>query len=259
MPSLWTCLEGIGTGLTGGLLSGLFGIGGGIVLIPLLGLLLGLNQHQAQGMSLAVMLLPNSLPAVLHYRREGIPIHVRLVLVMMVGFLVGIVAGARVATAIPDGPLRMSFAVFLALVALRTLLRKGGSADGVAASLSWRRVALPGLLIGAAGGLSSGLLGIGGAVVMIPLMTWLLALSQHEAQLASLTLLLPPLGLPGVWVYVRHQGSLPWVVLGFVALGFLLGAHLGARTATRLRGPRLQQAFAGLLLTVALFLALNAR
>jgi uncharacterized protein len=258
MPSLWTCLEGIGTGMTGGLLSGLFGIGGGIVLIPLLGLLLGLNQHQAQGMSLAVMLLPNSLPAVIHYRREGIPLHLRLVLVMMAGFLGGIVAGARVATFIPDGPLRLGFAGFLALVALRILLKRGAPTAPAHSPLGWRRVALPGLLIGAVGGLSSGLLGIGGGVVMIPLMAWLLDLSQHEAQLASLTLLLPPLGLPGVWVYVRHQGSLPWVVLGCVALGFLLGAHLGARAATRLRGPRLQQAFACLLLGVALFLALHA-
>jgi len=69
-----------------------------------------------------------------------------------------------------------------------------------------------GLGIGLAGGLASGLLGIGGAILMIPLMVWLVRLPQHEAQATSLVLMLAPIGLPGVIVYARH-GSLPWLAL----------------------------------------------
>ena len=76
-------LAGLGTGLCGGLLSGLFGIGGGIVMVPLLGLVLGLDQHRAQGATLAAMLLPTSLPAVLEYRRRGITTSLPLVAVLV--------------------------------------------------------------------------------------------------------------------------------------------------------------------------------
>jgi uncharacterized membrane protein YfcA len=260
MPNPLTCLEGVGAGVLSGFLAGLFGVGGGILLIPLLAILLHSSQHQAQGMSLAVMLLPIGLPAVLTYRKQGFPIHWRLVAVMIVGFLMGIVTGAKTANLIPDNLLRMCFSAFLVIVATRLLLKKPSSGTRTAEqhTLSWQRVALPGLLTGLAGGITSGLLGIGGAIIMIPLMTWLLELSQHEAQLASLTLLLPPLGLPGVMVYVKEQGTMPWTLLAFVVLGFLGGTYAGARLATRVRGSKLQKAFGCLLIGVALWMAAKA-
>lgn len=57
-------IPGLGTGLAGGVLSGLFGVGGGVVMVPLLGPFLHLDQHRAQGATLAAMLLPTGLPAV---------------------------------------------------------------------------------------------------------------------------------------------------------------------------------------------------
>jgi len=252
MESSWfTALAGCGAGACGGLLSGLFGIGGGIVLIPLLALALGLRQHQAQGMALAAMLLPNGLPAVLHLRRRGVPIHWRLVAVLTAGFLPAVWLGARVANRIPEPVLRLTFATVLALLAARSLLAKparpaapAGPAHGL------DRVWLPGLAIGAAGGMASGLLGIGGAILMV----WLLHLTQLEAQTASLTLMLAPIGLPGVWVYAHSGTGLPWAPLAGVAVGFLAGAYGGARIATRVRGPRLHQGFALLMATMAALL-----
>jgi uncharacterized membrane protein YfcA len=120
-------------------------------------------------------------------------------------------------------------------------------------SRSW----LPGLAIGFAGGLASGLLGIGGAILMIPLMVWLLEIPQHEAQATSLVLMLAPIGLPGVWVYARHGAGLPWLALGGVAVGFLMGAYGGARIAVRTRAPRLRQGFAVLMVGMALLLFLK--
>jgi uncharacterized membrane protein YfcA len=261
MPNPLTCIEGIGAGALSGMLAGLFGVGGGILLIPLLALMLRSTQHQAQGMSLAVMLLPIGLPAVLTYRRQGFPIHGRLVVVMIFGFLTGVVGGAKLANIIPDAPLRLCFSVFLVLVAVRMLLKKPSAAVGSASSqpMTWRRVIVPGILTGVAGGITSGLLGIGGAIIMIPMMIWFLDLPQHEAQLASLTLLLPPLGLPGVMIYVRQQGTMPWTILAFVVLGFLGGTYAGAKMATRVRGPKLQKAFGCLLIVVAVWMAANAR
>lgn len=241
-------LAGLLAGAGGGVLSGLFGIGGGIVLIPLLRALLGLNQHQAQGITLAALLLPNTLPAVWQFRRRGVPLHWPLVGAMIVAFLPGVWLGARFANALPDGPLRLIFVGFLCLLALRSFLQKKEEDPLNAARPDppWA----PGLLIGLIGGVCGGLFGIGGGVVMIPLLTLGLKLSQHEAQLTSIAVLLPPVGLPGVLVYARSQ-PLPWVLLAGVALGFQIGAFFGARLATRLPGARLQRLFALLLVFLA--------
>jgi hypothetical protein len=246
-------LAGMAAGLGGGVLSGLFGVGGGIVLIPLLALLLGLNQHQAQGVTLAALLLPNSLPAVLHFRSRGYAIHWKLVGALVLAFLPGVWLGAKIANRIPDGPLRIGFVIFLLLLAVRTFLQKRSApatANIAPPSPPWA----PGLVIGLIGGLCAGLLGIGGGVVMIPLMVLWLKLPQHEAQLASIVVLLPPVGLPGVIVYAQSQAFFPWLVLIGLALGFQAGAFGGARVATRIAGPRLQRIFAAVMVLLAVIL-----
>ena len=254
--TVMVALGSLGAGACGGLLSGLFGIGGGIVLIPLLGLMLGLPQHQAQGLGLAAMLLPNGLPAVLHMRRRGVTIHGSLVALMVAGFLPAVWAGARVANRIPEPPLRCAFASLLVVLAVRTFLQRPKPADPEPedGARGLGPILLPGLAIGLAGGLASGLLSIGGAILMIPLMVWLLRLPQHEAQAASLAVMLPPIGLPGVWVYAHSGTGLPLLPLAGVALGFLTGAYFGARIATRTRGRRLRQGFALLMAAMAVLL-----
>lgn len=253
MHLTWTsAVASLAAGAGGGVLAGLFGVGGGMVLIPLLGLGLGLDQHQAQGVALAAMLLPNGLPAVFTMRRAGIPIHWSLVWMATAGFLPAVWAGAALANLIPEPRLRLTFACVLLILSARSLLQRGSAVERPASvrSLPFRRCWLPGLAVGAAGGLASGLLGLGGAILMIPLMVWLLNLPQHEAQATSLVLMLAPIGLPGVWVYARSGGGLPWLVLGCVALGFLAGAYGGARIAVRTRGARLRLGFA--LFTIAM-------
>lgn len=240
---------GMGAGLLGGALSGLFGIGGGIVLVPLLGLILRIPQHEAQGLSLAALVLPNSLPAVLAYRRQGVHVPWRWIPVMALGFLGGILVGALAANRLSDPVLRIGFAGFMLAMAVRLYRTRPPQAaeEREAEPAAWRF-----LLVGLAGGLASGLLGIGGGLVMIPLMVAWLGLGQRRAQLASLSLMLLPLGLPGVWVYVSHGRPLPWMVLGGVVLGFLAGGALGARGAARVRETHLAKAFAVFLGLMAL-------
>ena len=233
MGSGWQGLASLGAGVSGGVLSGLFGIGGGIVLIPLLGLVLGLDQHQAQGVALAAMLLPNGLPAVLYMRRMGILIHWALVLD----------AHRRVpARGLAGGPDRQPDPGNAAAAGLRLLLLAAGRADPApagagqrtrpsAAPLALDRAWLPGLAIGLLGGLASGLLGIGGGILMIPLMVWLAAAAPARG----------PDHQPGAHAGphrpARGCGStpadsgLPWLALGGVAVGFLAGAYGGARIA----------------------------
>jgi uncharacterized membrane protein YfcA len=251
--------EGLGTGLCGGLLSGLFGVGGGIVMVPLLGLILGLDQHRAQGVTLAAMLLPTGLPAVLEYHRRGIHTSLRLVGVLSLAFVFGIYGGSRVASLIPSTGLRWGFVVFLALLSVKTYFRPELSAvDRTLEPLDLsNRLWSWGLPIGLAAGIVSGLTGLGGAVVVIPMLASRFRMTQHEAQLTSLAMLLPPIGLPGVYVYAKVQGGLPWAVIAAVGVGFALGALLGARIATRVKGVHLKQYYAVVVMAMALLLALH--
>jgi hypothetical protein len=193
---------------------------------------------------------------VIYLRRMGVTIHWALVGMLTVGFLPAVWAGARIANLIPEPPLRLGFACVLALMAARILFQKQSSRppQPSAVPLSFARSWRPGLIIGACGGLASGLLGIGGGILMIPLLVWMLDLPQHEAQTTSLLLMLAPIGLPGVWVYARSGAGLPWLALAGVAVGFLFGAYGGARAAARIRGPRLRQGFACLMAGMALLL-----
>jgi uncharacterized membrane protein YfcA len=250
---LFEFLAGMGSGIGGGLLAGLFGVGGGLILIPLLAFFLKLDQHQAQGITLAALLLPNGLPAVLHYRRRGVPIIWPLVGFLICGFVGGVWSGAKIANLIPSAPLRITFVIMLLALATRMyFLRTPEDSAGQPAPVrSIEEIWLPGLLIGLAGGFASGLMGIGGAVLMNPLLVWRLRLPQHQAQLTSLAMMLPPIGLPGVLVYAQSQSGLPWMILAGLAVGFLLGAYGGARLATRIQGPRLRKSFAGFMVLMA--------
>jgi uncharacterized membrane protein YfcA len=256
---LFEFLAGMGSGIGGGLLAGLFGVGGGLILIPLLAFFLKLDQHQAQGITLAALLLPNGLPAVLHYRKRGVPVHWPLVGFLICGFVAGVWTGAKTANHIASTPLRVVFLIMLLAMAIRMYFQKssGDSSELTFTQPSLQEVWLPGLLIGLVGGFASGLMGIGGAVLMNPLLVWRLRLPQHQAQLTSLAMMLPPIGLPGVLVYAQSQNGLPWMILGGLAVGFLLGAYGGARIATRIKGPRLRKIFAGVMVLMACLLLMR--
>ncbi|HEY7738482.1 MAG TPA: sulfite exporter TauE/SafE family protein [Candidatus Limnocylindria bacterium] len=108
-------------GLVGGVLSGLFGIGGGVVIVPLLILFAGLTAKQAAGTSLAALLLPVGLLGVVEYWRAGY-IDVRLAALVAVGILIGAFIGARLAIGLPNEVIQRAFGVLLVLIGLRLAL-----------------------------------------------------------------------------------------------------------------------------------------
>lgn len=113
----------LGLGLIAGTLSGAFGIGGGTILIPGLVFLAGLTQHEAQGTTLAIMLLPIGLLAVMKYYQSG---HVRfdIAAFICIGFLIGGLLGANIAVNLPNLILKKAFGVFLMVVAIYTIFAK---------------------------------------------------------------------------------------------------------------------------------------
>lgn len=245
-------------GVIAGFLSGFLGIGGNVALIPLLGLTLGLTQHQAQGLTLAALLPPVGLPAVWQYQRAGVPILWKVVLVGVLGFLVGVPMGSLLANHLPAVVLQLLFAMMLAGTAVRTWRSREQLADESFIEHVPRGFFAPTLAGGVLSGFASGLLGIGGAIVFIPFMRRALRLGQKQAQALSLALLLFPVALPGVLVYAQAQGGLPWRESLPIALGFGLGAFLGATLTRRLSPRRLTRAFAVLLLGASVLMVLSA-
>lgn len=110
-------------GLIAGTLSGMFGIGGGTILIPGLIFLAGMTQHEAQGTTLAIMLLPIGLLAVMRYYQSG---HVQFYAAAFIvaGFFVGGLLGANMAEWLSNIALRRAFGVFLMVVATYTIFAK---------------------------------------------------------------------------------------------------------------------------------------
>jgi uncharacterized membrane protein YfcA len=258
MPdSLPTILGGMLAGASGGLLSGLFGVGGGFAMVPLLSLLPGMDQHRAQGATLAVMAMPIGMPGLLQSRTKGIAWNPRVVGLVAAGFVFGVSLGSAAANAIPREPLRLGFVCLLLCAAAYAWLR-GEAGGGAAGPGPAGATTLPGLLIGAAGGAASGLTGLGGAVVVIPLLIRRFRMTQHQAQMTSLLVLLPPIGLPGVLIYARAAGGLPWPAILGAAAGFDLGSYFGARLATGMAGAGLRRLHALLLLCMAAAMAWGA-
>jgi len=103
------------TGFVGGIASGLFGIGGGVIMVPMLGLLLGFTQHRAQGTSLVALIPPTGLLAVLAYGKAGY-VDWRTGAFLIPGVFLGGIAGGQLAERIPSAPMRRIFAAVIFLM-----------------------------------------------------------------------------------------------------------------------------------------------
>lgn len=113
----------IALGLLAGVCSGVFGIGGGTILIPALVFLFGLTQHQAQGTTLAIMVPPIGLLAALRYYYSG-NVKLSIAAFICLGFFVGGFIGAHLIQNTPEPLLKKLFGVFLLFISLKMILAK---------------------------------------------------------------------------------------------------------------------------------------
>ncbi|TFB96864.1 sulfite exporter TauE/SafE family protein [Cryobacterium adonitolivorans] len=245
----WTAL--VFTGLIGGLLSGVFGVGGGIVMVPLLIALMRMDQRRAAATSLAAI-VPTSIVGSITYLVNG---HIDLVAgaIIAAGAVVGSVIGTNLLRRIPLFWLRWLFIALLILVAVRMMVVE--PERGAALELSWI-VVLGYLALGLAMGVASGLFGIGGGVIAVPALVAVFGVSDLIAKGTSL-LVLVPTSIVGTVANARaRQVDLPaGLVVGVAAT---IAAVPGVALAL-LIPPRLSSIlFAVLLLLAAAQLTLEA-
>lgn len=245
-------------GLVGGLVSGLFGVGGGLVLVPLLVVVLGLAQHHAHSTSLAAVWIMAAAGAAVF--AWGGSVLLLAGVTLTVSGIVGAFVGSAVMHRLSDARLGQAFAVLLLVAAAWMLLDPGGGAASLLTGQG-RLVGLAGYgATGLIAGVTSSLFGVGGGIIMVPAMTLVLGVSQHAAEGTSL-LAIVPISLVGALRQHRH-GYTDWRLGTTLGLAGAVAGGLGALVALQLPEVVLQRLFAALLAVSAirlLYLKLRAR
>ena len=239
-------------GIAMGALGGLFGIGGGLIAIPVLGLWFGLDQQLAQGTALA-MSVPNVFLALYRYQqRSRINLRQALPLVLMSFCFAWL--GAMLAVGVDARIIRWGFIVFLLGITLYNLIKMYSSpAPPVAGS----RYGWPWFgVLGAVAGTTGGLFGVGGAVVAAPVLTSVFGTTQVVAQGLSLALAAPSTAVT-LLTYAAHD-EVNWVMGVPMAIGGLLSISWGVKLAHALPERMLRGLYCGFLLLCAGLLALKA-
>lgn len=106
------------------------------------------------------------------------------------------------------------------------------------------------ILIGIAAGMLSGLVGIGGGLVIVPALVYFLGMSQHSAQGTSLGLILLPVGILAVLDYYK-QGHVDLKIVGLLAIGFVAGSFFGSKISLNLQQETVKKIFATLMIIIA--------
>lgn len=256
-PSAWVVFAG---GVGAGAVAGLFGVGGGLLLVPLLVLLLRQPQHRAHATSLVAVTMGAS-AALARFALDG-SVAVAGAAALTVGAVTGARLGARLMPRITDRRLRALFAAVLLVIAVRFLVFGGGPAadgaeTGAAPTLDGVRVALHVVGGVVAGGVSS-LFGVGGGIVLVPLLVLGFGYGQHLAEGTSLAVIVPT-ALTGAVAHHRHSAYTDWRLGAELGVGAVLGAVAGAQVALGLDAATLGRLFGVLQAVVAALMLRGVR
>ena len=253
MPDVAHLIVFVVLGALVGALGGLFGIGGGIIAIPLLVLFFGLDEQHAQGTAL-VMVSPNVLIGLWNYAQRG-SVDRRVALLLAACAVPFTYAGALYATHAGPG-LRYAFGAFAGALAIyfasRALRAKPAAANArPAPRLAWGWTAV----VGVFGGILSGLFSVGGAVFAVPLLALFFGYTQTEAQGLSLALVAPGT-IVGIVAY-SLAGDVDWQIGIPLALGGVFAVRSGVALAHRLPERTLRLLFCLMLAAASLGLLLK--
>jgi uncharacterized membrane protein YfcA len=183
----------IAVGLVAGFLSGLFGVGGGILIVPALVMALRFDQRLAHGTSLAAV-LPIALSSLLSYGLEG-EVDWTVASFLAIGAVAGAVIGTHILHKLPHDALAIAFIVVLVATAVRLILDHSEAGGRAALSVVGAVVLV---LAGVVTGILAGLLGVGGGIVMVPVMVVGFGLPAALAKGTSLAVIIPT-SLMGTW------------------------------------------------------------
>jgi uncharacterized protein len=263
-----------------GVFGALLGLGGGVLIVPLLTLGFGLPFREAVGASLVCVIVTSSAAASVYLQRDQANLRLGMTLEMFTALAA--VAGGLVAFLLPDRALAILFAALLLYVAVTMIRGRGGEAGavpepaegdatqasapgeradgGLAAALSGPGYRIHSLGRGVAGSLLAGvvsaLFGIGGGIVKVPVMNLVMGVPLRVATATS-NLMIGVTASAGALVYLSRGGIDPYVAAP-TAIGVFIGASVAARLAHRVDLRALRVLFAATLVVTALQMGLRA-
>lgn len=241
----------IATGLLAGLLSGLFGVGGGTVIVPLLVMLLKFDQRLAAGTSLAAI-VPTAAVGVISYA-----VHGSVALVPAILLAVGAVIGAQIGTwllpKISQTALRWGFVAFIVVV-IASLFFVIPSRDAQIEVTIFSGIALA--VVGVFTGIMAGLIGVGGGVIVVPVLVLIFGASDLEAKGTSLLFMIPT-ALSGTIGNLRRK-NVDLVAAALVGVAACTTTALGAWIATLLDPFVANILFAAFLVFIGTQMAIKA-
>ena len=239
-------------GVVAGFLGGLFGVGGGILIVPTLVLFMHMDQRLAHGTSLAAV-LPIAVASLIGYTLED-KVDWPVGVLLAIGAVGGAVIGTHILHVLPQRVLGYVFAGFLLLTAVR-LIADHSSAVG-RSDLTVGRGALL-VLIGLITGILAGLLGVGGGIVMVPAMIVLFGIPAVVAKGTSLAVIVPT-AVMGTWRNrTKHNTDLR--VAAVVGMAGIVSAFAASQVSVGLSETTSNVLFAILLAAVAVRMLLQLR
>lgn len=233
-------------GFIAGIFGGLVGLGGGVVMIPLMVGILKMGQHKAHGTSLVALVFTGISGAITYAVKGSVDFIGSALLAATAIFTAR--AGAHFAHALPEWKLKRAFGGFLVVVSLLLLSKPYLAHAGAPVSGSTKIVTL--LLTGIFSGFLSGMMGVGGGTIMVPAMVLLSGFSQHTAQGTSLLSMVPAGGV-GAFTHWKLGNVKSDLLTGLIP-GILIGTYLGGSLAHILSEGTLRVVFAAVLIWTGL-------
>jgi uncharacterized membrane protein YfcA len=230
-------------GLFAGSFGGLVGLGGGVIMVPLMTIILKLGQLKAHGTSLVALVFTGITGAVTYALRGNVDLMASVLLASTAIFTAR--AGARYANALPEWKLKKFFGIFMLLITILLLMKPYLlSSAGAAEVQIWVKV-IALMLTGVITGFLSGMMGVGGGTIMVPAMVLLAGFSQHTAQGSSLLAMVPSGGV-GAYTHWRLGNVDTRVLVGLIP-GILIGTFIGGSLAHFIPEDTLRIIFAAVL------------
>ncbi|MBX9688532.1 MAG: sulfite exporter TauE/SafE family protein [Candidatus Obscuribacterales bacterium] len=256
MQAIPALLDIVPIGLVSGLLAGAFGVGGGIIAVPLVRHLLGCSAHVAIGSTLAII-LPTAIVGAVNYLKQG-KLITRLAMACGAPAVLGTIVASYASHFVEGQHLMLVLAALMFIVGLDFVFGfgnklKAAAADETAGFQMDRRKTIAASIIGTVVGLCSGLLGIGGGFIMVPSFCYFLGLPLKVAFGTSL-LVVAMVALPGTVVHAHHGHVQLSLVLPLLA-GSLPGAWLGSYFSLKAKDRILRIVFGSILLVLAIAFA----
>lgn len=235
-------------GALAGILGSMMGIGGGFIIVPMLTILFHVPMHTAIAAGQVSVIATSSVAAAVYIRARVA--HVRLGMILQVATTAGAIVGALITGRLNAAVLSAIFGIVLLYVAFR-MVRSVATVDDPSITVEtctvrgWRF----GMGSSVGGGVLSGLLGIGGGIITVPVCTLVMGVPMRISTATS-TFVLGVTAVAGAFIHYS-AGYMDVLVTGSTALGVLVGAMLGARIAAKIKASYLRMGFALLALYTA--------